>query len=213
MPKAFNLLSKTKVTTNNTKKEAKKTSSAPVKETKSTKQVKNIESKKSTKPTKSMTTNIDKPIKRRGRPPKTDKVINSKPTNTKPNVKTTKPTPTKSTTKPTASIKPTTTTTKITKQDNTSRRWHNMETNKPEEFRPLEFNSNYKNPIYGYKLPHGIITNNPYYLNAYKKETGCIEWQYISGCNNLNKCPRGFPDCTNCEIYTKRQKELKKKNA
>ena len=204
MPKAFNLLSKTKVTTNNAKKEVKKTSSAPVKETKPTKQVKNIESKKSTKPTKSIPTNIDKPTKRRGRPPKTDKVANTKPTISKQNVKTTKPT----STKPTTTTKPKNTT--INKQDNTSRRWHNFTTNPPEELRPLEFNSNYKNPIYGYKLRHAIITNTPYHLDKYKQEKGYIEWQYISGCVNLSKCPKGFPDCSNCSIFLKRQKELKK---
>ena len=205
MPKAFNLLSKTKVSTDNTKKEVKKTSSAPVKETKPTKQPKTVESKKSTKST---TTNIDEPIKRRGRPPKTDKVVTTSKQPVIKSTKTTKPNTKHTTTnnKPTTKlvIKPT------TKQDNTSRRWHNLTTNPPEEFRPLEFNSNYKNPIYGYKLPHGIITNTPYFLDKYRQEKGYIEWQYINGCSNLNKCPRGFPDCTNCAIYKRRIKELKK---
>ena len=92
----------------------------------------------------------------------------------------------------------------------TTRRWHNLETNKPQEFRPLEFNTNNKISVFGYKVPHGIITNAPYYIDKYRKENNVIEWQYISGCTNLSKCPREFPDCINCEIYQKRQKELKK---
>lgn len=89
-------------------------------------------------------------------------------------------------------------------------KWHNMSKTVPERDRPIELNSDYKKPIHGYKTYKGLITDNPYYLNKYIKNKGYIEWQYISGCNNLSKCPHGFPDCQNCNIYIRRQRELKK---
>ena len=209
MAKAFNLLSKTTVNTKDkNKKEIKK---ATVSKT----DKKNVEKTKT--------------VKKRGRPTKDTKVTEvkaktskvTKPTkvaktsnttkSTKP-VKTSNPVKSTKVNKSVKTVEPkeTTKSIKTNKQDNTSRRWHNLTTNVPEEFRPLEFNSNYKYPIFGYKLPHGIITNTPYYLNKYKQEKGYIEWQYISGCSNLSKCPREFPDCTNCDIYKRRMKELKK---
>lgn len=201
MAKAFNLLSKQMSTADKNKKT-----------TKSKEVTKKKVEKKIAKPTKVKETNNQSKVVKRGRPPKVDKQVQEKKV-TKTNSKVTNSKVTKSKVdkvvkvvkEPEVIKKPIT-----TKTNNTNRRWHNLDSNPPEEFRPLEFNTNSKTPVFGYKVPHGIITNTPYYLDRYKKENNVIEWQYINGCINLSKCPKEFPDCTNCEIYQKRIKELKK---
>lgn len=193
MAKAFNLLSKQMSTADKNKKT-----------TKSKEVIKKKVEKKIAKPTKVKETNNQPKVVKRGRPPKVDKQVQEKKV-TKTNSKVTKSKVDKVVKEPKVIEKPIT-----TKTNNTNRRWHNLDNNPPEEFRPLEFNTNSKTPVFGYKIPHGIITNTPYYLDRYKKENNVIEWQYINGCINLSKCPKEFPDCTNCEIYQKRMKELKK---
>ena len=166
-----------------------------------------------TKSTKS--TNTDSNKKKVGRPKKVISEDAVKDTNKKstkkiekvPNTKNNKSKSVSSApknTKTTKTIKePIKKNTKQTEVVNVQRRWHNFITNPPELERPIEFNSNYKKPIYGYRTYQGIITNTPYYIDKYKKETGNIEWQYINSCKDLSKCPNGFPNCDICDIAKK----------
>ena len=135
---------------------------------------------------------VTKEIKKRGRPPKNKIIEEVQP---------------KQITKPTIS--------KPIPQNQLSstqqRRWHNFFTNPPEQERPLEFHTDYKKPVYGYKTYKGIITNNPYYIDIYKHNTANIEWQYINSCKDLSKCPNGFPDCEYCDIFKKLNTANKKK--
>lgn len=137
-------------------------------------------------------------VKRRGRPPKNKEVeaktATSKSTiSNKSNLITTQP--------------------KVNKQipSPQQRRWHNLLTNPPELERPIELNTDYKKPVYGYATYKGIIANNPYYINKHRKNTGLIEWQYINSCRDLSKCSNGFPDCENCDIFKKLNNTTKKK--
>ena len=87
-----------------------------------------------------------------------------------------------------------------TKSDNTpTERWHKTNTNPPVEFRPIEFNTDCKKPVRGFKTHGGYITNTPYYLNKTFKLNGYLEWKYIPVCMTLTKCPNGFPDCEHCD--------------
>ena len=101
---------------------------------------------------------------------------------------------------------PKTTKPKTTPKNNQSKseptaleRWHKSNNNPPAEFRPIEFNTNYKKPVRGFKIVGGYIVNTPYYLNKTNKANGYLEWKYISSCSTLDKCPNGFPDCENCD--------------
>lgn len=107
-----------------------------------------------------------------------------------------------------------TSTTKLSSppKNNTNKKYHNLYTNPPELNRPIIFNTdNIKELITGYKIYNGIVVNNPYSIDSYRKINNTIEWQYISGCNDLSNCPNGFPNCNMCDIYKTRVRELKKK--
>ena len=78
-------------------------------------------------------------------------------------------------------------------------RWHKSNNNPPTDFRPVEFNTESKKPVRGFKTVGGYITNTPYYLNKSNKANGYLEWKYISSCSTLDKCPNGFPDCEHCK--------------
>lgn len=180
MAKAFNLLG------NTAQKEEKKVIKKQV--------------KKQPKSLLSSPTATETPIKKRGRPKKVvEEVKVTKPIKDK-KVKETKPTP--------ISNKD-----KVVKSNikTSNKKWHDLYTNPPEKFRPLQLNVGIdKELVTGYKLQFGINTTNAYLIDKFKKVTNTIEWQYISGCTDLSKCDRGFPDCIHCDIYKLKQKELKK---
>lgn len=78
--------------------------------------------------------------------------------------------------------------------------WINTSKKLPEELRPIEFNTSYKKPVYGYRLKgYGYIVTNPYYINKFKKKYGYIEWRYIPYCTTLLRCFNEIPDCSNCK--------------
>lgn len=77
--------------------------------------------------------------------------------------------------------------------------WYNLTQQKPEEFRPIMFNTINKKVVTGYRMGNGFAVTIPYILNKFKKKFGYIEWQYIPHCSNLFKCPKQFPDCNNCK--------------
>ena len=156
--------------------------------------------KKQTKSLLSLPTDIEASTKKQGRPKKVVEEIKvTKPTNNS-KVKETKhiSTPTKD---------------KVVKSNlkTSNKKWHDLYTNPPENFRPIQLNVGIdKEFVTGYKLQCGINTNNAYLIDKFKKANNTIEWQYINGCTDLSKCDRRFPDCIHCDIYKLRQKELKK---
>ena len=144
---------------------------------------------------------ITEPIKKKGRPKKIVDNVEKVVEKTEPVIK---------------KQRKITSTTKLSPppKNNTNKKYHNLYTNPPELNRPIIFNTdNTKELITGYKIHNGIVVNNPYSINKYRKINDSIEWQYISGCNNLFNCPNGFPDCNVCDIYKTRMKEIKKKEA
>ena len=156
--------------------------------------------KKQTKSLLSLPAVIEAPTKKRGRPKKVvEEVKVTKPANNS-KVKETKPTSTS-------------TKNKMVKSNikTSNKEWHDLYTNPPEKFRPLQLNVGIdKEFVTGYKLQGGINTTNAYLIDKFKKANNTIEWQYISGCTDLSKCDKEFPDCIRCDIYKLRQKELKK---
>ena len=91
-----------------------------------------------------------------------------------------------------------------TKENITAAEWVKSTDGLPQEFRPVLFNSNYKKPIYGYRMnSYNYIVNTPYHLDLFKKKHDYLEWQYIDGCINIKNCPNGFPDCSNCKLSKK----------
>ena len=124
--------------------------------------------------------------------PTVSKNVANKPKSIKPkNDLLTKPP--KTDTKKIATAKP-----QINTEPTALERWHKTNTNPPTEFRPIEFNTDHKKPVRGFKIVGGYIVNTPYYLNKTNKANGYLEWKYISSCSTLDKCPNGFPDCENC---------------
>jgi len=131
------------------------------------------------------------PVKKRGRSKKSVEV--TKPhTTSKQNTKVSTTTNIESTSK------------SITKADTTIT-WNRTINKQPDPLRPILFNTKCKKPVTGYKLRNGFITNTPYFINQFKKETGYVEWKYISYCTSLQRCPNGFPNCTICP-HSKLQK-------
>lgn len=82
--------------------------------------------------------------------------------------------------------------------DTTGGKWFKTTDKKPDEFRPIEFHTNYKKPIRGYRQSSGYITDTPYFIDKFKQQNGYVEWRYISYCTSLSKCPKGFPSCEGC---------------
>ena len=76
--------------------------------------------------------------------------------------------------------------------------WHSTKNKLPNEFMPIEFNTEYTDIVTGYRIKNDYITDTPYYLNKFKKLNGYIEWRYISSCRNLESCPHEFPQCNYC---------------
>lgn len=74
----------------------------------------------------------------------------------------------------------------------------------PQELRPILFNVKANKHIYGYRHKiNGYILKDVYNVNLFKQEHGYIEWKYVDGCINLDSCPNGFPDCSNCKLSKK----------
>ena len=74
----------------------------------------------------------------------------------------------------------------------------------PQELRPILLNVKGNKHIYGYRHKiNGYILKDVYSVNLFKQEHGYIEWKYIDGCINLDSCPNGFPDCSNCKLFKK----------
>ena len=123
-----------------------------------------------------------KPCKKRGRPPKNNLLINTdKQIGTKNDTAVHKQPDTKS----------------------VNSCWTSTSKKLPDILRPIEFNTSYKKPVYGYRLKgYGYIVTNPYYINKFKQKFGYMEWRYIPYCLSLSRCPNGIPDCSNCK-YTK----------
>ena len=104
----------------------------------------------------------------------------------------------------TVSANKTKTTSTNTNENITATEWVKSTDVLPQEFRPVMFNSNYKKPIYGYRMnSYNYIVNTPYHLDLFKKKHNYLEWQYIDGCINIKNCPNGFPDCSNCKLSKK----------
>lgn len=82
------------------------------------------------------------------------------------------------------------------------------DSNSPQPWVPIEFNTGNKKPVRGYRLRNGFVTDTPYFINLFLKEHGTIEWRPILSCTDVNKCPRGFPNCDYCNIHKKSKKEL-----
>lgn len=120
-----------------------------------------------------------KPCKKRDRPPKNNLLINTdKQRGTKNNTAVPKQPDTKS----------------------VNSCWTNTSKKLPDILRPIEFNTTYKKPVYGYRLKgYGYIVTNPYYINKFKQKFGYMEWKYIPYCLSLSRCPNGIPDCSNCK--------------
>lgn len=89
---------------------------------------------------------------------------------------------------------------KVTVQtvDTTEGKWFKTVDKKPDEFRPVEFHTNYKKPIRGYRQGSGYITDTPYFIDKFKQQNGYVEWRYINYCTTLSKCPMKFPACESC---------------
>lgn len=78
-------------------------------------------------------------------------------------------------------------------------KWFRTPDKVPEELRPIEFHTQYKKPIMGYRQGYGYITDTPYFIDKFKQQNGYIEWRYINYCTTLSKCPKEFPMCNSCK--------------
>ena len=73
----------------------------------------------------------------------------------------------------------------------------------PQPWVPIEFHTDCKKPVRGYRLRNGFITDTPYYVDKFFQSHKVIEWRPILSCADVNKCPQGFPNCDYCSIYKK----------
>ena len=123
----------------------------------------------------------EKPVKKRGRPPKNkqDSGLTQKE-NTQPK-----------------------------KKNETSRKslgagWKDFNKTKPELLQPCEFcivddKGNHLMFNAFIKEPGCTITNDPYKLVVLRKRYGNIYYKEIKTCSNVQECPEGFPNCENCK--------------
>lgn len=96
------------------------------------------------------------------------------------------------------------TTSTNTNENITTTEWVKSTDMLPQELRPILLNVKGNKHIYGYRHKiNGYILKDVYSVNLFKQEHGYIEWKYIDGCINLDGCPNGFPDCSNCKLSKK----------
>lgn len=96
------------------------------------------------------------------------------------------------------------TTSTNTNENITTTEWVKSTDRLPQELRPTLFNVKGDKHIYGYRHKiNGYILKDVYNVKLFKQEHGYIEWKYIDGCINLDSCPNGFPDCSNCKLSKK----------
>lgn len=91
-----------------------------------------------------------------------------------------------------------------TNENITTTEWVKSTDRLPQELRPILLNVKGNKHIYGYRHKiNGYILKDVYNVKLFKQEHGYIEWKYINGCINLDGCPNGFPDCSNCKLSKK----------
>ena len=96
------------------------------------------------------------------------------------------------------------TTSTNTNENITTTEWVKSTDMLPQELRPILLNIKGNKHIYGYRHKiNGYILKDVYNVKLFKQEHGYIEWKYINGCINLDGCPNGFPDCSNCKLSKK----------
>lgn len=96
------------------------------------------------------------------------------------------------------------TTSTNTNENITTTEWVKSTDMLPQELRPILLNVKGNKHIYGYRHKiNGYILKDVYNVKLFKQEHGYIEWKYIDGCINLDGCPNGFPDCSNCKLSKK----------
>lgn len=96
------------------------------------------------------------------------------------------------------------TTSTNTNENITTTKWVKSTDMLPQELRPILFNVKADKHIHGYRHKiNGYILKDVYNVNLFKQEHGYIEWKYVDGCINLDSCPNGFPDCSNCKLSKK----------
>ena len=96
------------------------------------------------------------------------------------------------------------TTSTNTNENITTTEWVKSTDMLPQELRPILLNIKGNKHIYGYRHKiNGYILKDVYNVKLFKQEHGYIEWKYIDGCINLDGCPNGFPDCSNCKLSKK----------
>lgn len=96
------------------------------------------------------------------------------------------------------------TTSTNTNENITTTEWVKSTDMLPQELRPILLNVKGNKHIYGYRHKiNGYILKDVYNVKLFKQEHGYIEWKYINGCINLDGCPNGFPDCSNCKLSKK----------
>ena len=96
------------------------------------------------------------------------------------------------------------TTSTNTNENITTTEWVKSTDMLPQELRPILLNVKGNKHIYGYRHKiNGYILKDVYNVKLFKQEHGYVEWKYIAGCINLDGCPNGFPDCSNCKLSKK----------
>ena len=96
------------------------------------------------------------------------------------------------------------TTSTNTNENITTTEWVKSTDMLPQELRPILLNVKGNKHIYRYRHKiNGYILKDVYNVKLFKQEHGYIEWKYINGCINLDGCPNGFPDCSNCKLSKK----------
>lgn len=83
-------------------------------------------------------------------------------------------------------------------------KWKDFYTSKPECMKPCEFyvdtGKGKIDIFYGYVERMGAtVTDDIYKMRVLRKKYGNLYYREIKGCDTVNDCPNGFPNCDKCE--------------